>query len=514
MVRLLCALVLLSGCGGGGGDDDGDADVATDAAPAVDMAAPDLDAAPSSDALPTDAAPPDAVMDAAPPIATRVWVGVNDIPEDMLGQAPARWMEAPVTFTWTLPPDRWTIEVHVEAGPGWQPDGMPYLLWRFVSASHPPVVVRAADVSPEGGRWTAVEGGRVWQAQVVNAPSPEAGDYTLQAKVGDLLSTPLRLAVAPLSPEADPFEEVDPWLVTFSRDLGRLEVTFADGVFTVATAAGADGVPDFDEALEAVGLLGGDEAWRAAIVGRVREAMRGWLHRFFLLGEGGAIGEDSVRIRFALEGDPDAPAPDDAGWSRIAVGGDDPRQEAGRAFFGRAALDWNNTRADDDTRPDRGIFTTSFLRFLMGNPVTAILVAEYAPAAGGTPFGSLPGDAALLAPDLDPDTLPAGQRTRAARFKLLIEYVPLALASVTAHEIGHSLGLVKPGPPPYGLLGGVEGPWVAEPLDEHHIDTPGANLMQSGRSFRLSEAFGDPPAFNAPNLAYLRRRLVVLPDPP
>jgi hypothetical protein len=514
VVRLRCAwaLALLAGCGGDGGDDD---DGARDAAPAVDMMpTPDLDAGPDAAVLADAVVPADAaVADAAPPIATRVWVGVNDIPEDMLGAAPARWMDAPVTFAWTLPPDRWTIEVHVEAGPGWQPDDMPYLLWRFVSAAHAPVVIGAGDVSPEGGEWAAIEGGRVWRAQVVNAPSPDAGDYTLQAKVGDLLSTPLRLAVAPLTPEADPFDAVDRWVVVFSRDLGTVRVDYADRAFTVVTEGGPDGTPDFEEALAAVGLLGGDDAWREAILGRVRESMRGWMHRFFWLGPDGAIGDDSVRIRIAFEGDADAPAPDAEGWSRIAVGGDDPHPEEGRAFFGRAALDWNNTSVDDDTQPGRGIFTTSFLRFLMVNPITAILVAEYAPASGGHPFGSEPGDAALLTPDLDPATLPEAQRTRAARFKLLMDYVPLALASVTAHEIGHSLGLVKPGPPPYGLLGGVEGPWVVEPLDEDHIDTPGPNLMQSGRSFRLSEAFGEPPAFNAPNLAYLRRRLVVLPDP-
>jgi hypothetical protein len=283
----------------------------------------------------------------------------------------------------------------------------------------------------------------------------------------------------------------------------------------VANEATPIGVPDFEEALGAAGLFGGDDAWRQAVLARIRGQMRAHILEFFHLGPDGAIGDDSVRIRFHFQGDAGEPPADTwagLGWSRIAIGGDDSMPAGAHTYFGRAALDWDNTSADDDTGPDRGIFTTSFLRFLLGSPVTAVLFADYTPASNGQPFGSLASDQRFVAPDFDPATLPAGpERVRAARFKLLVDAVSLALAAVTAHEIGHSLGLVKPGPPPTGLLGGVDGPWVVEPLDENHIDIAGPNLMQSGSSFRLAEILDQPPRFEAVSLAYLRRRLIVLP---
>ena len=96
---------------------------------------------------------------------------------------------------------------------------------------------------------------------------------------------------------------------------------------------------------------------------------------------------------------------------------------------------------------------------------------DYLPAAGGQPFGSLPSDADFLDADFDPTQLEGQAEIRALRFRFALDTLALAMASVLAHEIGHSLGLVKEGLPPQGLLAGVNaalalgfGPGDREPL--------------------------------------------------
>jgi hypothetical protein len=46
-------------------------------------------------------------------------------------------------------------------------------------------------------------------------------------------------------------------------------------------------------------------------------------------------------------------------------------------------------------------------------------------------------------------------------------------------------------------------------IDGWHIDTPGLNIMQTGAVTSWFEAVGQEMRFNALNIAYLRRRLVV-----
>ena len=94
----------------------------------------------------------------------------------------------------------------------------------------------------------------------------------------------------------------------------------------------------------------------------------------------------------------------------------------------------------------------------------------------------------------------------------MVEFGGLAIGATLAHEIGHSLGLVPPGPHPGGLFAGVEGlSFTDNVIDDAHIDTPGLNVMQTGKVTNWMEALSQSPSFNALNMAYLRRRLVVGP---
>ncbi len=519
-IILSCALLMAACAAGGGASPWADGAVLLMDAGAVDLdaAVPSGDADAAGDAAtdgePTfrfDAAPPDL---GPPDVLRHLWVTVNDIPEAMRGLEPGRVDGARSTFAWALPEAGWTIEVYAENGGAWEPPAeAPYLLWRAIDVDQPRHVIEPAHVAPAGGRWERVESGHRWQGRVVTPPPGEPGRFTLQAAVAGTTTDLVTVLRRELTPELDPFVEVDPWFVTFSRDRGRLEVSAAGDGFAVTSVAEPDGRPDFDEAVEALGLLGGDDAWDAEVLRQLREAVRAHLHAFYLLRPDGTRTDDSVRIRFVFEGDADAPEDAAAaGFSVIAVGGEDAEwRPGGRTFFGRAAIDWNNQAVDDNTAPDRGVFTTSFVRFVLANRVTVTLLRDYLPAAGGQPFGSLPSDADFLDADFDPNQLEGQAEIRALRFRFALDTLALAMASVLAHEIGHSLGLVKPGLPPEGLLAGVDGPWVSADVDGAHIDTEGFNLMQSGTSFSLADVASSTPAFNALNRAYLQRRLVVGP---
>ncbi|MCA9526219.1 MAG: hypothetical protein KC549_07965 [Myxococcales bacterium] len=512
----LCIGIALAGCDSGGGG----------ATPPAPDTGPTLDAGPDADLPDADLdqgldAEPDAfvIVDAEPPplgAADEVWrvyAGFNDIPVELLGYAPDEDDERQV-FQWMLPPDGWPLSVTVLHGDDWQPSEPPYLLLRGIDPFRERQVIDTALLDPPGGTWTPINRGHVWRAgwgQVDLGETP-LGTWSLQAVVDEVVGRPLRFDVAELTPERDPFPAVDPWGVRLDRDESSLTVAYA-GTFDVSIDPTPDGVPDVEEALAAVGMLGGDESWRAAVMGLFREKLLAQLREFFLLDpRTGAVGPDSVPIQITLQGEPDAPPVEEwamLGWSAIAVGGLPPPEDPG--LFGRAALDWNNQAPNDNTGPGRGVFSTTFVRVALSNRVITSLILDYVPAAGGQPFGSLPGDDRLLDLGVQLNELPEDLQVRANRFRFLLDSMSLAVAAVTAHEIGHSLGLVKEGVPPRGMLAGVQGPWAVAVVDGSHVDTRGFNLMQPGSAFSFTDALTTRPRFNDINLAYLRRRLILLP---
>ncbi|MGK0359035.1 MAG: hypothetical protein ACI9U2_001331 [Bradymonadia bacterium] len=487
----------------------GDMGVAGDAGGELDMLVD-----PSSDGfLFVDAAPPPPL--GPPDEVWRVFAGFNDFTPLLLGFNVELEEEVrDQVVTWTLPRTGWQTSVVVLHGAEWQPEGPPYLLLRGVEPFRDRVVVDLESVTPANGIWSPYPRGSIWRATLPADLFGEAPDgvWSIQAVVDENVGKATEFELAELTPELDPFTAVDPWGIIVDRDLSELTVAY-DGTFSISFTREPNGVPDLNEALGAIGLLGGDAAFNAAALDLFYGIFKAQLHEFFLLDIAtGGQQPGSVPISIALNSDADAPPVEEwamLGWSRIGLGGPPPPDDAG--LFGRARLDWNNQTADDNTIPGLGIFTTTFVRVALTSTIITTLLVDYIAEAGGEPFGSVAGDEALLDIAVPLDQVPEAQRRRAQRFRFLLENFSLAVAAVMAHEIGHSLGLVKEGVPPAGMLAGVEGAWAVQVVAGGHLDTPGFNLMQPGAAFSFSDVLRSRPAFSSICLAYLRGQIILRP---
>lgn len=321
--------------------------------------------------------------------------------------------------------------------------------------------------------------------------------------------------VKELVDELDPFENEDVWLVLFSRDIMSHEVfPSGDGTYDVFTMLGANGVSDFDEALEILGVLSQNrnfsEKARKMFVQNIREHVA----RIFGLDDALIPTQHGVRLRIYFEGDEGAPDPtdfrEDGSFSLIAVGSDPALEDIPNGTVGRAWIDWNNRGKEDNSVFNFGVFVTQIVRLVLKNPLGAALLREISPL-DGVPFGMFEGDEMFLDPMFDPSSIQDERlRRRAELFKVVMQFASLGIATTLCHEMGHSLGLVPSGAPPQGLFGGMDGlNFTVSDAGYAHIDTPGLNIMQTGKVTSYFEFLDDYPRFNELNLAYLRRRIVV-----
>ena len=321
---------------------------------------------------------------------------------------------------------------------------------------------------------------------------------------------------APLPEHLDPFVTPDTWLIVLSRDIAALsEHVHADTTVTLSSThvPEGDGVLDFDEAFFAMGLFSEDnDAARARVKALLLEVVRDWTYQTFYLDADGGMNADSVPITLYFEGDPGAPSPEawDGSFSMIALGGDGEPEDQAKGTVGMALLDPNNQSHEDNSTYGLGVFTTGVVRQALANPLATLLLASILPHTG-TPIGDHPDDAVFLDPNFDPDACHSSELLdRYTVLGLCLEFIGLAIGATLSHEIGHSLGLVPPGPPPLGLFAGVKGlSFTDNTLDDAHIDTPGLNVMQTGKVTNWLDALSQDPSFNALNRAYLQRRLVV-----
>jgi len=379
------------------------------------------------------------------------------------------------------------------------------------SPVEPPETPGVPDAVPAGAPEGPVVALRWWVSEA--APLPEGQvDCSLEAPSADgrwLHRAGYQLEAGQRTADLDPFEEEETWLLVFSRDLFTITVV-GDGE-TLEAREEANGLPDFEEALTVMGVLGGDPAFNEELLTRWRAAFLTSLRGIFGIGPDGERGPDGVRVRLVLEGDPGAPDPadfsPDGGFSLMAIGGDGAPDDITDGNVGRAAVDWNNRRRDDDSLPGRGVFVTQVFRKAAEFPAVGPTLAQFLPGIG-TPLGDDPGDLELLETG-------SGGGTRGLLIELVVDVLSLGVAAICAHEMGHSLGLVPSGLPPEGLFSEVqEVPFSVKQTTGLHVDTPGLNVMQTGRDFQLTGFFSGLPAFSYANRAYLLRRILVGPPSP
>jgi len=262
-----------------------------------------------------------------------------------------------------------------------------------------------------------------------------------------------------------------------------------------------DGQPDLPGDLDALGLLADDPALADTVVDWVIAEIVLRTEAFYATpNPSGLPGGDAADIVFD-------PGPPDAGpFTRICVGGADP---SGQGVIGNLMFDPGNTKKDDvacDTFVPSGVFP----REILGFSGSSVFQAAFGPVME-VPVGEDPLDPIVLGPDFDPDD--PDQAARFAEIEAAVSAFAQTVATVTAHETGHAIGLVPRGEPGGGLFGGNSGS-----VDTHNVtpegETPAANLlMNEGKSFSFSELSGHGgasiPSFRELNFAYLRGRQVL-----
>ncbi len=331
------------------------------------------------------------------------------------------------------------------------------------------------------------------------------GNVTIQASLADLsgnrgLPVSIDFTVGAFTPAARPLE--------------RNQVVFVDFQTDREGKGHGDGTPDWIQDMEDFGLACagdpiGKNAWmadllEAAILAKANE----------LYGrnpDGTPKPSGSVSVRFVRERPP-AGIP----YLHMAFGGQDP--EGGKrtlgqestGVLGRAWYDFRNGNfADNDagTSPGLGIFPGELFLYqanlynqLYPGYITTFgkRFALLSPLLGGTPVGKDPLDAKVLDPEFDFEKASAAERSRYLTIFRAADDLAVALATILAHEVGHSLGLVTPGPPPTGL-------WGDETL---HVDKARPeDIMNAvvGYDALVEEIY----RFRPLNMAYLRERILI-----
>jgi hypothetical protein len=266
---------------------------------------------------------------------------------------------------------------------------------------------------------------------------------------------------------------------------------------------------DFLEDLREYGLssaadLDLEAQMRDRLVGEILNRV----HPFYGRNPDGSPGGDPVNIVFVA-------TPPGGSYSRLCVGG----ATGVATLLGAANLDTNNrNEASDECHPLLvlyGIFPQAIDNLWGSDAEYQAAFHPLDPDEGGVPVGDHALDAAVLSPSFDPDQATAEELDRLQTIENGVDAFAQVVATATAHETGHMLGLTEPGPAPAGLFGGTSGG-----TQDHNVTptggTPSENyLMNRGGSFSFQDMTGRGgtalPVFRALNWAYLRDR--VAPNP-
>jgi hypothetical protein len=230
-----------------------------------------------------------------------------------------------------------------------------------------------------------------------------------------------------------------------------------------------NGVPDFDDDLLRLGLAtAGDVAGTNAFVrGLLLDAILAQANRLFGRGDRGEpLDGGSVPLRFTKR------QPIGLTHTQMALGGLDPEGDRTRGYgdestgvLGRAYYDYRNgnpSERNTSTSPGLGVFPAemwlyqSLIHIQVWPSFQTVFAQRFRPLCpdmGGTPAGAHPLDAQVLRSDFDYLAANSSQRARWQTVMNAVDDWSSVIGVILAHEVGHSVGLVAPGPSPTGLFG-------------------------------------------------------------
>jgi len=264
----------------------------------------------------------------------------------------------------------------------------------------------------------------------------------------------------------------------------------------------ADGAPDLPGDLDVVGLLADDPDLQEVVTTWATDEIVARTQAFYDAPNPSGL-PDGDPVDLVFSADP----PGSGAFTRICVGGADP---TGNGVIGSVLFDPGNgdpSQVACNTFLPGGVFPREMLAF--GG--SSGFQAAFGPVMA-TPVGDDPLDPVVLGPAFDPTD--PDQQARFQEIAVAVETFAQVVATVTAHETGHALGLVPRGAPGKGLFGGQSGI-----LDTHNVTPEGQTpsellLMNAGPSFSFAELAGQAPTLpriRELSFAYLQGRLVLDP---
>ncbi|MGK0202408.1 MAG: hypothetical protein ACI9S9_001475 [Planctomycetota bacterium] len=303
------------------------------------------------------------------------------------------------------------------------------------------------------------------------------------------------------------------WFLDFSRDEESYATSVSNSQAQVDVTSGANAVSDFDDLLEIVGLTSatpianvqGASSSNDVVISRIKTEMLADLAAYY----------SGSPVSFTLT----APAGNfngnssvtygSLGFSQIAISGSSSLS----GILGLAIFDPSNTTQNDNTQltfpttggaARLGVFLHTIVDSGVGQANSTLFRTTYdvfTPINGGTPIGDVSQDGDRL--------LGTVGDSRETDIDTAISLLARFVATVTAHECGHSVGLVVDGAMPSGLYGNETGSFPGSATG--HIrntslfPTGSTNLMSPSLNFTL--ATSPSSAFNTLNLAYLREQV-------
>lgn len=340
-----------------------------------------------------------------------------------------------------------------------------------------------------------------FQVTVPEAAALAAGDWSMTVRATDLsgnagTSAPLAFAVAEMTGALQPFERVQ--VVWVRHDLDR------DGT----------GTDDFTEDLLRLGLVaagdpvGANARLRDIVLDGIMTQANGLYGRGT---RGEPLDSGSVWLRFAKR------SPIAIPHMQMALGGFDPEGAPGRGYgnessgvLGRAYYDYRNGNPTDrntGTNPGLGVFPSEMWLYqtnihLQTWPSYQTVFAQrfrpLAPEMGGVPAGTHALDPIVLAESFDYATATSSQRARWLTIMQAADDWATVMGVILAHEVGHSVGLVAPGPAPGGLFGDSS---------LHNTYAGAAEVMASAVGYEAMLTL--QYYFRDIDLAYLRQRILL-----